>query len=208
MRRLNFFQNLLAVVKSIENKEMTMTSSTRFTWQYNRYLYEYYDNVVAKGGDTALMSCDEFEVKRQEANRVASEELKKKKLHRIAHSRTKLTNFEKYLVGVAKLNEGSRYVNDEYQQGCLNKAPAELRQAIKRMRLRQDYKALKDFEKKLNEVSGSQQIYELFYGDDAKFGVGLISKLGGDLGKFVTAENKIEGLSEEEIENLAILEAI
>jgi hypothetical protein len=226
-RRRNFFQSLFAVAKSVEQKEMTQkefvvdyqkkskwlqeqgkASATRFNWQYDQYLSEYYDNVVARGKDEPLLGFDEFEVQRVEANRVACEELKQKKLHRIAHSRTKLTNFEKYLVGVSKLNEGSFFVNDEYQQGCLNKAPAELRQAIKRMRKRQDYAMLKGFEKKLNVISGSQQIYELFYGDDAKFGVGLIYKLGSDLGKFVMAENKIEGLSEEEIEKLAILEAI
>jgi hypothetical protein len=174
-------------------------------YSYEIYLGELYD----KEGDKAIP--EQYDTWNAEQLRIANEKeeaLKNKKLHRIAHSRTKLTNTEKYLVDVCGFNIG--YLNSISGQGCLNKCPAELRAKIKRMREKGNYLSLKQFAIEMkNELHGEFNLgkFAEFMSKSNNYWT-LRELLDENLGKFVIAEQKIDGLTEQEIEQLAILEAI
>jgi hypothetical protein len=196
-------------------------------YYYDRYLSKYYDFHFAEkplekcvaeelGWEKPFfkdiisraepISFNDFRHARKKMIEEHERKIKESKLRRIQNSKEELTIAEKFLVYRTHINKAYAVENG----ADALRTPKELRANLTRLRASKRYPELKKLDRKLR--AGVNLLSFKQYEDDGK-GITweemrMIQHAVCAVHKLVVAENDIEGLSDEQIENLALLETL
>lgn len=191
--------------------------------EYDREYREYLNDLFSKDGIKAVgMSYDAFLAIRENKRLEELEKKKQQRLHRIAHSRVKLTNAEKYLANASRISKNVHMKGvpyNEREKHSVSKTPSEIRRDINKMRKKKNYPGLKKLNEKikagiLNNINDISALSSLVSEMCEDVGYDIVNQAMhsspeyNDVMAFILAEDKIEGMPEEEIEKLYMIEQL